>query len=60
MVSTSHSRILAGALGLGFFALMPVPALAHCDALDGPVVKAAQRALEHMQQTPDLRDAAKG
>ena len=46
MVSTSLSRILAGALGLGFFALMPVPALAHCDALDGPVVKAAQRALE--------------
>jgi hypothetical protein len=25
---------------------MPVPALAHCDGLDGPVVKAAQRALE--------------
>lgn len=26
--------------------LSPAPALAHCDGLDGPVVKAAQRALE--------------
>jgi hypothetical protein len=26
--------------------LTPAPALAHCDGLDGPVVKAAQRALE--------------
>ena len=46
MVSTKLSRILAVAAGLGFVALMPVRALAHCDALDGPVVKAAQRALE--------------
>ena len=28
------------------FALSPAHALAHCDGLDGPVVKAAQRALE--------------
>jgi len=34
------------AIGLGFFALTPARALAHCDGLDGPVVKAAQRALE--------------
>jgi hypothetical protein len=27
-------------------AITPAPALAHCDGLDGPVVKAAQRALE--------------
>lgn len=39
-------RITAVAAGLGVFALMPTPALAHCDGLDGPVVKAAQRALE--------------
>ena len=46
MVSTNLSRILAVAVGLGFFALTPARALAHCDALDGPVVKAAERALE--------------
>jgi hypothetical protein len=34
------------AAGLGFFALLPARALAHCDGLDGPVVKAAQRALD--------------
>jgi hypothetical protein len=33
-----------GAIGL--LAVMPARALAHCDGLDGPVVKAAQRALE--------------
>jgi hypothetical protein len=37
---------MAVAVGLGFFVLMPARALAHCDGLDGPVVKAAQRALE--------------
>ena len=46
MVSTNTSRIIAVAVGLGFFALTPARALAHCDGLDGPVVKAAQRALE--------------
>jgi hypothetical protein len=34
------------AAGLGFLALLPARALAHCDGLDGPVVKAAQRALD--------------
>ncbi|HZJ33594.1 MAG TPA: DUF6448 family protein, partial [Vicinamibacterales bacterium] len=34
------------AAGLGFFALLPARALAHCDGLDGPVVQAAQRALD--------------
>ena len=46
MVSANTSRIIAVAAGLGFFALTPARALAHCDGLDGPVVKAAQRALE--------------
>ena len=46
MVSGNISRVIAVAVGLGFFAFMPVRALAHCDGLDGPVVKAAQRALE--------------
>jgi hypothetical protein len=46
VVSSKISRVIAAAVGLGFFALMPARALAHCDGLDGPVVKAAQRALE--------------
>ena len=36
--------VVVGALGL--LAVTPVRALAHCDGLDGPVVRAAQRALE--------------
>jgi hypothetical protein len=43
---TNISRLIAVAVGLGFFALTPARAFAHCDGLDGPVVKAAQRALE--------------
>ena len=46
MVSLNLSRVLAVAVVLGVFAFAPVRALAHCDGLDGPVVKAAQRALE--------------
>jgi hypothetical protein len=46
VVSSNVSRVIAVAVGLGFFALTPARALAHCDGLDGPVVKAAQRALE--------------
>src|SRR5678815_4655675 len=38
--------MIAVAAGLGFFALLPARALAHCDGLDGPVVQAAQRALD--------------
>jgi hypothetical protein len=43
---TNISPKIAVAIGLGFFALMPARALAHCDGLDGPVVKVAQRALD--------------
>ncbi len=43
---TNTSRLIGVAVTLGFSALTPVGALAHCDSLDGPVVKAAQRALE--------------
>jgi hypothetical protein len=46
VVSTNISYVMAVTLGLGLFALTPVRAFAHCDGLDGPVVKAAQRALE--------------
>jgi Family of unknown function (DUF6448) len=44
--TTYVSRTLAVAIALGLFAFVPARALAHCDGLDGPVVKAAQRALE--------------
>ena len=37
------SLLLAASIAL---ALAPRSALAHCDGLDGPVVKAAERALE--------------
>ena len=46
MVSANLSRVIAAAVALGVFAFMPARAFAHCDGLDGPVVKAAQRALE--------------
>ena len=38
-------RVLA-VVTIALFGLTPARALAHCDGLDGPVVKAAQRALE--------------
>ncbi|HET9361777.1 MAG TPA: DUF6448 family protein [Vicinamibacterales bacterium] len=43
---TDTSQRITVAVALGLFALTPVRALAHCDGLDGPVVQAAQRALE--------------
>ena len=46
MAIRNISRLIAVAAGVGFFALLPARALAHCDGLDGPVVKAAQRALD--------------
>ena len=46
MVSRNVTQLLSVAGVLGLLAVTPVRALAHCDGLDGPVVKAAQRALE--------------
>jgi hypothetical protein len=46
VVTTNLSRIIAVAIGLACFVLMPARALAHCDGVDGPVVTAAQRALD--------------
>jgi hypothetical protein len=43
---------LLGALSL---TLVPRPALAHCDTLDGPVVKDARAALGAMDVTPALK-----
>lgn len=42
----SHVMAMSVSIALAFLALMPARALAHCDGLDGPVVKAAQRTLE--------------
>jgi hypothetical protein len=55
IVATTHvSRLLAVAAGLGLLLFAPARALAHCDGLDGPVVKAAQRALETRNPAPVL------
>ena len=44
---TNIKRIVtSSAVTLGFLFFAPGYVLAHCDGLDGPVVKAAQRALE--------------
>ena len=40
------TRLIWLALALALTLLAPAPVLAHCDGLDGPVVKAAQKALE--------------
>ena len=46
MVPTNVSRVMWTAVALALIGLTPARALAHCDGLDGPVVKAAQRALD--------------
>ena len=46
MVTRKLTQLLSTLGALGLLAAAPAPALAHCDGLDGPVVKAAQRALE--------------
>lgn len=40
------SSRLVPMIAAALLSLVPVPALAHCDGLDGPVVKAAEAALE--------------
>jgi hypothetical protein len=43
---TKSSPVIWAAVAVAFLGLAPARALAHCDGLDGPVVKAAQLALE--------------
>jgi hypothetical protein len=45
---------LVASLSALVFVAMPSPARAHCDTLDGPVVKAARAALEKRDVTPVL------
>jgi hypothetical protein len=46
VITRTLTRQLSVLGALGLLAVTPARALAHCDGLDGPVVKAAQRALE--------------
>jgi len=45
-VATRTFRMTWAVVTIALLGLTPARALAHCDGLDGPVVKAAQRALE--------------
>jgi len=46
VITRTRMQLLSVLGALGLLAATPARALAHCDGLDGPVVKAAQRALE--------------
>ncbi len=46
MKTNRAPRYLTVLAALAFVALMPRPVLAHCDGMDGPVVKAARQALD--------------
>jgi hypothetical protein len=53
---TTPRRVTTTALGILLgLAVTAAPARAHCDTMNGPVVKAAQRALETRDVTPVLR-----
>lgn len=49
------TAVLAAALTLGAALLSPLPAWAHCDTLDGPVVNDARTALEKGDPAPVLK-----
>lgn len=53
------SRIVSATVFAIAVLLTPVPAAAHCDAVDGPVVKAAAEALQKGDLTPVLRWVAR-
>lgn len=46
MTTRSFARVPLLLVALAMSVLLPAPVLAHCDGLDGPVVKAARAALE--------------
>jgi hypothetical protein len=43
---TIVTRSIGSVLFIGLTLIAPARAVAHCDGIDGPVVKAAQRALD--------------
>ncbi len=48
------SKLAAVAVAVSLSALVPAPARAHCDSLDGPVVQTARQALESGKLAPVL------
>lgn len=52
---STRTRLIAIALAALLAALLPGAALAHCDALDGPVVSAARAAIAKKDLTPVLK-----
>lgn len=54
------ARVLIGLAVLVLSALEAPPALAHCDSLDGPVIRDARAALESRDVTPVLKWVAPG
>lgn len=51
----SKTRLFAVLVAGAVAAVLPQPALGHCDALDGPVVSAARAAIEKKDLTPVLK-----
>jgi hypothetical protein len=51
----TRATLTAAVAALLLWACVPAPALAHCDSLDGPVVKDARLALETGDLTPALK-----
>ena len=45
-LKTINTRLTWAVLAVGLMLFTPAPLLAHCDGLDGPVVKAARKALD--------------
>lgn len=50
----SRRMLLSGLAAFALAALLPTPATAHCDGLDGPVVAAARQALDAGDANPVL------
>lgn len=55
MANANGRRVVAAILWLGGVLLLPQVVLAHCDTMDGPVVKDAQAALAKGDVTPVLK-----
>lgn len=52
---SNRSRLISISLALSMAGLLCSPAMAHCDSMDGPVVKDAQRAIAEKQVAPVLK-----
>ena len=52
---SNRGRVISTSLALAMAGFFSSPAMAHCDSMDGPVVKDAQRAIAEKQVTPVLQ-----